>query len=66
MSTTSVIAAPFPMGGYPAFGLYMFQAYSTDAGRPVADPHEQGPRGSCCSIAAITPSVVGSSAGFKT
>jgi hypothetical protein len=24
-------------------GLYMFQAYSTDASRPVADPHEQGP-----------------------
>jgi hypothetical protein len=24
-------------------GLYMFQAYSTDASRPVADAHEQGP-----------------------
>jgi hypothetical protein len=53
------MSATSPFAGRPSrVGLYMFQAYSTDASRPVTDPQCARPRGSCRSIAAITPSVL--------
>jgi len=43
MSATSVIAAPFALGGYPALDFDMFQAHGAGGGKLGALPEKEGP-----------------------